>query len=184
MHSTLDERQIHQRRLGVAQTVVFIIVLGVIALFAVGMVNRGAKPLEQGAAPQFTIPLFDGGTFSLAEQRGHVVVINFWASWCQPCRDEAPLLESAWVKYKDRGVVLVGVDHVDTDKEARAFIQEFGITYPNGPDIGTETSHQYRIQGVPETYFVGKDGQLHGNHIGSFASEATLAAKIEVLLSE
>ena len=173
----------HTRRFNVIQFVAFAAVIGVIALFVVGMINRSAQQVERGAAPQFSIPLFSGGTFSLAEQRGKVVVVNFWASWCVPCRDEAPVLESTWRKYKDRGVVFVGVDYVDTEKEALAFLKEFDITYPNGPDIGTEASHAYRIQGVPETYFVGKDGQLYGNYIGPI-DVPTLSARIEELLKK
>ena len=183
METTVDKPQVKSRGLRVSQMFAFVIVLAVIALFAVGIQIRSAKPVEKGLAPQFTLPLFSGSTFSLAEQRGKVVVVNFWASWCIPCRQEAPILENTWRKYKDRGVVFVGVDYVDTDKEALAFIQEFNVTYPNGPDIGTETARAYRIQGVPETYFVGKDGQLYGNHIGPI-DQATLSAKIEEVLKK
>ena len=182
MESTIEKSEARPR-FHISRLVASAAVISVIALFAVGMINRSAQPVERGAAPQFSIPMFDGGTFSLAKQRGKVVVVNFWASWCVPCRDEAPVLESTWRKYKDRGVVFVGVDYVDTDKEALAFIKEFNITYPNGPDIGTETSHKYRIQGVPETYFVGKDGNLYGNHIGPI-DVPTLTAKIEELLKK
>ncbi len=182
MESTIEKPEARSR-FHISRLVAFAAVIGVIALFGVGMINRSAQPVERGAAPQFSIPMFSGGTFSLAEQRGKVVVVNFWASWCVPCRGEAPVLESTWRKYKDRGVVFVGVDYVDTDKEALAFIKEFDITYPNGPDIGTETSHKYRIQGVPETYFVGKDGNLYGNHIGPI-DVPTLTAKIEELLKK
>jgi cytochrome c biogenesis protein CcmG/thiol:disulfide interchange protein DsbE len=171
------------RRFSIVQLIAFGAVFGILALFVVGMVNRSAQQVERGSAPQFNIPLFGGGTFSLAEQRGKVVVVNFWASWCGPCRDEAPVLESTWRNYKDRGVVFVGVDYVDTDKEALAFLKEFNITYPNGPDIGTEASHAYRIQGVPETYFVGKDGQLYGNYIGPI-DVPTLSARIEDALKK
>ncbi len=183
MDSTLDKPQPRARRLGVGQFIAFAAVVIVIAAFAIGMQRRFAPPVERGAAPDFSIPTFDGGTFSLADQRGKVVVVNFWASWCVPCRQEAPILENTWRNYKDRGVIFVGVDYVDTDKEAMAFIKEFNITYPNGPDIGTDTSHRYRIQGVPETYFVGKDGNLYGNRIGPI-DEATLSAKIEELLKK
>ena len=183
METTADKPQVRSRGLRVSQMLAFVIVLAVMALFAIGIQIRSAKPVEKGLAPQFTLPLFSGGTFSLAEQRGKVVVVNFWASWCIPCRQEAPVLENTWRKYKDRGVVFVGVDYVDTDKEALAFIQEFNVTYPNGPDIGTETARSYRIQGVPETYFVGKDGQLYGNHIGPI-DQATLSAKIEEVLKK
>jgi cytochrome c biogenesis protein CcmG/thiol:disulfide interchange protein DsbE len=183
METTVDKPQVKSRGLRVSQMLAFVIVLAVMALFAVGIQIRSAKPVDKGMAPQFTLPLFGGSTFSLAEQHGKVVVVNFWASWCIPCRQEAPILENTWRKYKDRGVVFVGVDYVDTDKEAMAFIQEFNVTYPNGPDIGTETARAYRIQGVPETYFVGKDGQLYGNHIGPI-DQATLSAKIEEVLKK
>lgn len=183
METTVENPQAKSRGLGITQVVAFIIVLAVIALFAIGIQMRGAKPVEKGLAPQFSVPLFSGSTFSLAEQRGKVVVVNFWASWCVPCREEAPILENAWRKYKDRGVIFVGIDYVDTDKEALAFIKDFGVTYPNGPDIGTETSRAFRIQGIPETYFVGKDGQLYGNHIGPIDAP-TLSAKIEEVLKK
>lgn len=185
METTVDKPQAEtkSRGLGITQIIAFVLVLAVIALFAVGIQMRGTKPVEAGMAPQFTIPLFSGGNFSLAEQRGKVVVVNFWASWCVPCRLEAPVLENTWRRYKDRGVVFVGVDYVDTDKEAMAFIKEFNVTYPNGPDIGTETARAFHIQGVPETYFVGKDGQLYGNHIGPI-DQPTLAAKIEEVLAK
>lgn len=183
METTLEKPQEHSHRLGVGQLVAFAVVAGLVVLFAMGIQIRSAPPVDRGLAPQFSIPMFTGGTFSLAEQRGKVVVVNFWASWCQPCRLEAPVLEKAWRQYKDRGVVFVGVDYVDTETEARAYLQEFDITYPNGPDIGTETSRKYHIQGVPETYFVGRDGMLYGNHIGPI-DERTLSAKLDDLLKK
>ena len=183
METNIVKTETKPRRLNLVQILSFGIVFVVIGLFAVGIVNRSAKPVEAGAAPQFSIPLYNGGTFSLSEQRGQVVVVNFWASWCIPCRSEAPMLERVWKKYKDRGVVFIGVDYVDTEGEALKFLKEFGITYPNGPDIGTDTSHRYRIQGVPETYFVGKDGMLSGNRIGPIG-EAALVAKLEELLKK
>ncbi len=181
MDTAIEKPAARPRGMRVGQWIAFGIVIALMALFAVGIQMRSAKPVEAGAAPEFAIPTFDGGNFSLAEQRGKVVVVNFWASWCIPCRQEAPVLENTWRKYKDRGVVFVGVDYVDSESEARKFIQEFNVTYPNGPDLGTDISRRYHMQGVPETYFVGKDGQLYGNHIGPI-DQATLSAKIEDLL--
>lgn len=176
-----EEPAARSRGLRIGQWIAFGLVIGLMALFAVGIQMRSAKPVEAGSAPDFSITTFDGETFSLAEKRGQVVVVNFWASWCIPCRDEAPTLERAWQKYKGRGVVFVGVDYVDSEREAQAFVKEFNITYPNGPDLGTDISRRYHMQGVPETYFVGKDGQLYGNHIGPI-DDATLSAKLDELL--
>ncbi len=169
------------RGIALGKWIAFGVVIALMALFAVGIQIRSAKPVEAGAAPDFTIPMYSGGNFALVEQRGRVVVVNFWASWCVPCRDEAPTLERVWRQYKDRGVVFVGVDYVDSEREAQAFLNEFGITYPNGPDLGTDISRRYHMQGVPETYFVGKDGQLYGNYIGPIDAP-TLNAKIDDLL--
>jgi cytochrome c biogenesis protein CcmG/thiol:disulfide interchange protein DsbE len=133
-------------------------------------------------APDFTIQSFDGQSVTLSQLRGKVVVINFWASWCLPCREEAAYLEETWRKYKDKGVVFLGVDWVDTEANARAYIKEFDITYPNGPDIGTEAAQDYRIQGVPETFYVDRQGVLRGVHIGPLKAPE-LDNKIEELLA-
>ena len=104
-----------------------LIIFGVIALalvallivLAVAVRQRGAGPLAEGVAPDFTLTTFDGQTYKLSELKGKPVVLNFWASWCIPCRDEAPALQRAWETYKDRGVLVLGVDYVDTDTDAR-----------------------------------------------------------------
>lgn len=161
----------------------FAVVLGILGLLAYGLVKGQAGPRDQGPAPDFTLTGFDGRTVTLSELRGQVVVINFWASWCQPCREEAAYLERTWRKYQDRGVVFIGVDYADTDKEARAYIEEFDITYVNGPDLGTKISQAYNIQGVPETFFVDKFGELRGVHIGPLYPPQ-LDQEIDELLSE
>lgn len=117
-------------------------------------------------------------------QRGKVVMVDFWASWCIPCRQEARALEGLWQEYRDRGVVFVGVAYADTDAEARAFLDEFGITYPNGPDLGTRISQTYRIQGVPEKFFVDKHGQIRAPVVIGPVPEAELRRQIENLLAE
>ncbi len=158
-------------------------VLALLGLLAWGLVQAQAGPRDTGLAPDFTLTGFDGRKALLSELRGHVVVINFWASWCPPCREEAAYLEQTWRKYKDRGVIFIGVDYVDTEKEALAYIKEFDITYINGPDLGTRISQAYNIKGVPETYFVAKNGELRGVHIGPLKSPQ-LDEKINELLVE
>lgn len=166
-----------------AQPLIFLLALAVLALLGYGVTAKGRGPLSGGPAPDFTLTLFDGGQLSLSELRGQVVVINFWASWCPPCRDEAPVLERAWRRYRDRGVTLVGVDYMDTEPAARAYIEEFGITYPNGPDLGSRIARTYRIRGVPETFFITPQGEIAEVFIGPL-SEDRLTAMLERLLAQ
>ena len=163
--------------------ITFAIVLALLGLLAWGLKKAQAGPVESGMAPNFTLKSFDGHTLTLSELRGQVVIINFWASWCPPCREEAAYLEATWRKYKDKGVVFFGVDWVDTEKEALAYMKEFDLTYFNGPDIGTRIAQAYNIQGVPETFYVAKNGELRGVHIGPLKSPE-LDDKIDELLAE
>jgi cytochrome c biogenesis protein CcmG/thiol:disulfide interchange protein DsbE len=163
--------------------VAFAVILALLGLLAWGLRKVQAGPVESGMAPDFTLTSFDARTLTLSELRGQVVIINFWASWCPPCREEAAYLEQTWRKYKDQGVIFIGVDWVDTEKEALAYMDEFDLTYFNGPDIGTRIAQAYNIQGVPETFYVAKNGQLRGVHIGPLKSPE-LDQKIEELLAE
>ncbi len=130
------------------------------------MVNNRSGPIEAGLAPDFTLTSFDGEELRLSDLRGKVVIINFWASWCPPCREEAAYLEASWRKYKDQDVVFIGINYVDTEKEALEYIAEFDITYFNGPDLGTRISQSYNLLGVPETFYIARNGELRGVKIG------------------
>ena len=167
----------------VARWAAVLLVVGLIALLGWGVVQAATGPRDSGMAPDFTLTAFDDRTVTLSQLRGQVVIVNFWASWCPPCREEAAYLERTWRKYEGKGVVFIGVDWVDTQKEALAYIKEFDITYLNGPDIGTRIAQAYRIQGVPETFYVDKSGRLRGVHIGPLQSPQ-LDDKIEELLNE
>jgi cytochrome c biogenesis protein CcmG/thiol:disulfide interchange protein DsbE len=166
------------------QVLIFALIIGLIALFAFGLRARGEAQLASGPAPDFTLTSFDGQKIRLSELRGKVVIVNIWASWCVPCRDEAPFLEQTWRQYKDRGVVFIGVNYVDSETSAKAYLKEFGITYFNGPDIGSEIYQRFRAKGVPETYFIGKDGNLYGNIIGPVTRPSAFIQKLEELLAK
>ena len=168
---------------GLVKTLLYGALLALLGLLGWGLLRAQAGPRSQGPAPDFTLQTFDGPEITLRDLRSQVVVINFWASWCPPCREEAAYLEATWRKYRDQGVVFLGVDYVDTEPEALAYIEEFDITYPNGPDIGTLISQAFRIRGVPETYYVGKDGMIRGAKIGPVAPPE-LETQIESLLAE
>lgn len=157
------------------------VIVALFLLLASVLWGLGGGPLDEGPAPPFSLGLFDGGEFSLEDLRGQVVVINFWASWCAPCREEAPILERAWRAYKERGVTFIGVDYMDAEPWARAFIEEFDITYPNGPDLDSKIAHAYRIRGVPETFIVDREGDIAHLQIGPI-DEATLVEVLDSLL--
>lgn len=174
---TIPEGQL-RRKLKVLMpfTLMLVPLLLVIGLgMALGQANL--TQVTQGLAPEFTLSLFDGGSVSLREQRGKVVLINFWASWCGPCRAEAPELNLIWNEYQNRGVVLLGIDYLDNESDARAFLEEFGVSYLNGPDIGSRIARMYRIKGVPETYLVDKQGKLAATLL-----RPTTAAELRSLL--
>ena len=162
---------------------VLVTVLAFLAVLIYGQVRKGVSQPKSGPAPEFTLTLFDGGQISLAELRGRPVVLNFWASWCDPCKDEAPLLEAAWRKYKDQGLMVIGVDYLDQEPAARAYLQEFQITYPNGPDLGSKIARRYFIRGVPETFFIGPDGQIKSFKEGPFTTMEELEASIREIMS-
>lgn len=162
---------------------VWVALFSLLAVLGMGLVRRASAQVDRGPAPDFDLVTFSGETIGLGDLRGNVVVVNFWASWCTPCRQEAPILEATWRAYRGRGVIFIGVDWVDTEKEALAYIDEFEITYPNGPDLATRIAQAYRIQGVPETFFVDRTGMLRGIHIGPLTEQA-LVARIEALLAE
>lgn len=157
------------------------LLLGVLAW---GLRQKGLTQVQTGLAPDFELMTFIGETIRLSDFRGQVVVINFWASWCLPCRAEAPLLEQTWRDYRDKGVVFIGVDYLDTEPGALAYIQEFDITYPNGPDLQTRIAQAYRIQGVPETFFVDRKGELHGVFIGPIHHDELLRRIVELIDDE
>ena len=172
-----------KRRIRWGRWLVWSGVIALLLLLGFGLYRRSLAQVQGGPAPDFELATFTGQTVRLSALRGRVVVINFWASWCIPCREEAAYLEGTWREYKDRGVVFIGVDYLDTEAEALAYIDEFDITYPNGPDIGTRIAQSYRIRGVPETFFIAKDGTIRDLKIGPLRPPE-LEQRLEALLKE
>lgn len=132
-----------------------------------------------GDAPPFTFTTFEGETISLADLRGKGVVLNFWASWCDPCRAEAELLEATWQKEKDKGIVFIGLDYLDQEPAAKAYLAEYKISYPNGPDIQSDAARRYGIKGVPETFFIDPTGKIAHMVIGPIVNEAQFEQSLD-----
>lgn len=144
--------------------------------------NRG-RPLS-GPAPDFQLVLFDGDVFRLSESRGRVVLVNFWASWCPPCRDEAPDLEALYADYREGGFVILGVNMLESSAEkVQNFIEEFGISYPNGEDVGQSVTRLYRVEGPPESFLIDRRGNVREFYYGSINYDA-LSGRIKALLAE
>lgn len=160
------------------QIVIWVSLVGLLVLVGITLNKRQQGTVQPGdIIRDFTLPLFSGYEYEgksevhLSDFRGKVVVLNFWASWCKPCEQEAAELEEAWQFYQPTGqVMFLGADYVDTEPEARAYLKKFGISYPNGPDKGTRISQLFRIRGVPETYFIDPDGMLYYVKVGPFTS--------------
>jgi cytochrome c biogenesis protein CcmG/thiol:disulfide interchange protein DsbE len=171
------------RRWGV--TLAWVLVLSLLGVVGFRLVNASKGPLELGQpAPDFVLTTFDGREFDTTELRGQVIVVNVWASWCVTCVDEAEELEQAYQMFKDRGVIFLGVDWSDTESKALAYLERFGITYPNGPDIGQRIYESYRVTGVPETFVIAADGRLVGVKISAFSSIEEIVEMVNSALQQ
>lgn len=145
--------------------VVALLAVGGVALFRVRPTAELGRP-----APGFELPRLDGdGTIALAGLRGTPVVINFWASWCEPCKDEAPELARAWEELGD-AVRFLGVNILDGRDDALAFARRYGLGYPSLRDTRGVVAKRYGVTGVPETVFIDASGRVAGAYIGAFTS--------------
>jgi cytochrome c biogenesis protein CcmG/thiol:disulfide interchange protein DsbE len=182
-YSAIEQEPAAPRRggLGLGSMVLLAGILAVVAVFGWALIRSNQTQPTTGPAPDFTLTTYDGQEIRLSDLRGQVVIVNFWASWCVPCRDEAPDLQRVHERYQDRGVTVVGIAYTDTEANARAFIEEFNMTYPTGPDLGTRISDRYNILGVPETFIIDQQGNVV-KFIIAPTTERELSAIIDGLL--
>lgn len=160
---------------------VALVVLATLAVAGLGTSLQAGGLAAGQEAPPFHLQLYGGGTLSSDSLRGKVVVLHFWASWCPPCREEAPLLRRLWETYEPRGVQFVGVAYKDVEARAAAFLREQGLGFPNGPDERGQISRAYRVRAVPETYVISPQGVLVRSYIGA-VDEADLVRTLEGVL--
>jgi cytochrome c biogenesis protein CcmG, thiol:disulfide interchange protein DsbE len=165
------------RRLAIALAAV----TSLLALLAYGFYREPRYIYSQligKPAPSFQLALFDGSQLRLAELRGKVVFVNFWSSWCPPCRAEARELEEVWKRFKDQGVVFVGIAIQDRREDALAFVHEFNLSYPTGLDASGKIPIDFGVWGIPETFFINREGVITYKHVGTVGT-ALIAAKLD-----
>jgi cytochrome c biogenesis protein CcmG/thiol:disulfide interchange protein DsbE len=158
------------------------IALLVLFLLGYGLVSRPAGALQVGdPVPDFQLTTFDGNPWSLDAQRGKIVVVNFYASWCSPCREEAANVEDTWREYRNQDVQFVGIAYKDAESKAQAFLAEFDVSYPSVADPGSRIARAYGVTGVPETFVIDGEGLLVRHFIGP-VSQAQLSLELDPLL--
>lgn len=175
---------------------VAVLTLGAIAavvFFGLRGIPTGRRPAPSPAPPQtfrpapdFRLRTFDQQPLALSDFRGKVVVLNFWASWCTPCKQEMPNLEKAWNKFKDRGAVVLGIDVLDDAEDAKAFLKALQITYPNVFDPGNARMNAYQVTALPTTIFIDRRQRIRGRFVGGYVGAdgyARLRREIEDLLA-
>ena len=158
------------------------VLVGLIVLFALQMKNARQDTLEIGSdIPDFTVTTFSGEAYQVSQLRGKIILLNFWSSWCASCDEEGAALEEVWQEVKDDGeIVFLGVNYVDTEKDSLAFLERYGITFPNGPDMGSRISRMFKVEAVPESYIIGRDGRLVAIQIGPFQSAEEIRAALDL----
>ena len=178
------ERLEHRRQvLSPAWLAAGAVALVILTLMGFGLLAQPSRmPVLGEPVPDFDLASLSQGPISLEAQTGQVVVVNFFASWCQPCRSEAPDLERTWHKYRDMNVQFFGIAYKDADSKAKAFLEEFGVTFPCAVEAGNKTARAYGVTGVPETFVINREGLLVSHFVGP-VSEQALSQAIEGALT-
>jgi len=169
-----------KRQAALWRVVIVVVIVLFVGFLMIALRNQNAtQQRASGQAPEFEITSFDGEIIRLSDLKGKGVVLNFWASWCVPCREEAPLLEATWQRERENGILFVGLDYLDQDHAAQAFLEEFGITYPNGADLQSAAARKYGITGVPETFFIDPEGVVRSHFISPITDQAELDRRLD-----
>jgi len=169
-----------QRRTKLWRLFFIVVLVAFVWFLAVGLLRTNkSEQRASGEAPPFEFTTFEGETISLDDLAGKGVVLNFWASWCEPCRVEAALLESTWRREAGGDIVFLGLDYLDQEHAALEYLAEFDVTYPNGPDKKSAAARTYGIKGVPETFFISPEGLIVSHVIGPVVSQADLDRRLD-----
>lgn len=149
----------------------------VITVFTIG-------PSPGSVAPDFTLETLDGQTINLSDLHGQVVLINFWATWCLPCREEMPAIQSVYDRYRDQGFTVLAVNLLETDVEVTEFTSELALTFPILMDRNAEVFFLYRVRGLPTTFFLDQAGVIQSLKIGGPMLEDFIEGQVTDLLTD
>ena len=144
--------------------------------------DQATRTSGRRGTPDFALATLDGGTFRLSAQVGQPVVVNFWATWCPPCRAELPAFEEVYKNNRDKGLIVVGVDVGEAPEVIAEYIKQTALTFPIALDTSGEVTELFRIQGMPTTFFVGRDGKIKDTVIGGPQTKAAIESKVAELL--
>ena len=162
------------------QVIALALVAGLLGLLVWKLTHQSHPPKLGGPAPAFSLKRIDGGgSVDLASLRGKPVVLNFWASWCVPCKSEAAALEAAYRRYRSQGVVFLGIDYHDVTGDARTFLSHHNVTYTTLQDGSGMVGDKYGLSGVPETFFIDRQGRLVGVHIDGPITDPKIAQQFQ-----
>ena len=159
-------------------------IIAIAALLIWGTARSGGRPgglfinssggevdVDSSLAPDFSVTTFDGETITLSDLRGQVVMVDFWASWCPPCRVESPDLVSAYRSFQDRGVEFIGIDVWDRESAGRSFVADEGLPYPNALDTNGFITIDYGVTGIPEKFFIDAEGRVVRKYVGPIRAD-------------
>jgi peroxiredoxin len=185
-------KRLNPKRITIQRPVAFIVLVIAVCLcgvigFRLGQTMGHTTSEQLNPAPDFTIPLYSGGpgNFTLSDHRGSPIVLNFWGAWCPPCRSEFPAIQSIASQFKDKGVLIVGVNAGgivrDTEREAKDFLAQEEITFFTGPDSTGNISLDYQLTKMPTTFFITRSGTIYKRWEGPI-TESRLAIFVKELL--
>ncbi|MBN2304811.1 MAG: TlpA family protein disulfide reductase [Anaerolineae bacterium] len=177
-----------EQKLSPVMVTLILVAMALLGIVGYALYERNKSTPTTGPAPDFDVTAYDvdriampGARLSLDTLENQVIVVNFWASYCIPCQAEAPMFERLWTDYRDRGVVFLGINTGEPEKDAVDYLIEYAITYPNAPDHGGKMEDDYRITGIPETFVLNGDGEIV-KHFISTPKENELRAAIDQAL--
>lgn len=156
-------------RLKIACLIPWLLLMGLLLLSGCSEEHQ-AEPAEKEVAADFVLKLFDGRDFRLSDHKGKPVFINFWASWCLPCAEEANAIEKVYQEYGNKGVVFLGIAINDTESKAREFVEKHKINFATGLDPG-KIHKSYPVYGVPTTAFIDRQGRINYLHMGAVTED-------------